>query len=56
MGVKKGVTGAGLPYDPASKGLITVFDVQKNAFRMIAVEGIREFKFQGTTYKVDKLG
>lgn len=28
-GVKKGVTGAGQPYDPAAKNLLTVYDMQK---------------------------
>lgn len=52
MGVKKGVTGEGQKYIPSNKGLITVFDVQKKAFRNISVEGIQEFKFQGNVYKM----
>ena len=51
-GVKKGVTGVGMSYNPRSKNLLPVYDVQKQAFRMIACEDIREIKFHGDVYKV----
>ena len=51
-GVKKGVKGVGHRYNVADKGLICVRDVQKQAFRMIALESIQEIKLAGKTYKV----
>ena len=50
--VTKGVTGEGQPYNPTEKGLITVFDMQKNAFRNISVEGIEEIKIKETVYRL----
>lgn len=41
-GVKKGTTGEGLKFDPARKGLLPVFDMQKNKFRMISLESIKQ--------------
>lgn len=35
FGVKKYLKGGELPYDPIEKGLLPVFDMQKNAYRMI---------------------
>ncbi len=35
FGVKKYLKGGKLPYDPIAKGLLPVFDVKKNAYRMI---------------------
>jgi len=52
LGVRKGVTGKGMSYDPAEKGLITVYDMQKKGFRMIPIEGIRVIKFAGQIYQV----
>ncbi len=43
-GVKKGVTGRGAAYDPESKGLVTVFDMQKQAFRTIPCENVIEVR------------
>lgn len=47
VGVKAGTTGAGAAYDAESKGLLTVFDVQKKGYRMIPVENIREIRTKG---------
>jgi hypothetical protein len=41
-GVKKGVTGRGAAYDPATKNLLTVFDMEKQAFRTIPAENVVE--------------
>jgi hypothetical protein len=41
-GVHKGVTGKGASYDPASKNLLTVFDMEKQAFRTIPAENVVE--------------
>jgi hypothetical protein len=43
-GVRKGVTGRGAAYDPASKGLLTVFDMEKEAFRTIPAENVVEVR------------
>ncbi len=51
-GVKKDVKGVGHRYNVASKGLICVRDVQKKAFRMIALESIKHIKLAGQEYKV----
>lgn len=45
-GVKKGVTGRGSSYDPETKGLLTVFDMQKQAFRTIPSEAVIEVTAQ----------
>ena len=34
-GVHMGVNGTGMSYDPESKGLIAVYDMQKKAWRMV---------------------
>jgi len=52
-GVGKGVTGAGLKFDPKKKNLLPVFDMQKGAFRMISLESIRKIAMQGQVYEVE---
>ena len=47
LGVSKGVTGKGLAFDPTAKGLLTVFDVQKQAFRMIRIATIQHLQIKG---------
>jgi len=63
-GVKKGVKGVGLGYDPKKHNLVPVYDVQKaielkkigetekKAFRMISVEGILSMTIKGVSYTV----
>lgn len=51
-GVKKGQNGGGLKFNPASKGLLPVFDMQKCEYRFISLERITEIKMRGTTYVV----
>ena len=51
-GVKKEVNGNGHKYDPESKDLICVRDVQKQAHRMIALDTIKTIRMRGQTYKV----
>jgi len=51
-GVKKGVNGTGMPYNPEDHGLITVYDMQKKAFRMISTEGLVSMKVRGEQYRV----
>ena len=52
--VKKGVKGVGLKFNPVEKGLMTVFDVKKDAFRMININTVQSVRFQGQEYKIDE--
>ena len=47
LGVKKGVTGTGLAYNPYDKNLVPVFDMQKGAFRMLNLNTIQQLKLNG---------
>lgn len=47
LNVKKGVKGIGMAYNPTEKGLLCVFDVQKQAFRMINIRTIRYLNIKG---------
>ena len=49
-GVKKGVTGVGLAYDAAEKGLITVYDMKKRQFRSVNVDTVQTVKTVGITH------
>lgn len=51
-GVTKGVTGAGQAYEPEKYNLLTVFDMKKDAFRMINLEGLITLKINGTVFTV----
>ena len=52
LGVTKHLKGGELAYDPAEYDLITVFDVQKNGYRMINVDTLEEVAIDGEEYKV----
>ena len=52
LGVKKGVTGAGMKYNPAEHDLITAFDVVKDNFRMINVRTLQRLTLEGETYEI----
>ena len=47
LNVKKGVNGNGMAYDPISKGLLPVWDMQKNAFRMINMKTVTKLQIKG---------
>jgi len=49
-GVTKGVKGVGMSYNPSEKQLITVYDMQKGAFRMVNANTITEIKAEGVVY------
>lgn len=53
LGVKKYLKGGALSYDPKTCNLIPVFDMVKGAYRSISIEGIKEIKIEGKTYKFD---
>ena len=46
LNVKKGVNGKGLSYDPIAKGLLPVWDLQKNAFRMINLKTVTKLQIR----------
>ena len=46
------LTGEGLAYTPSDYGLVTVFDAQKKAYRMVNTSTIRELIVDGETYEV----
>ena len=47
LGVKKGVKGVGLSFDPTAKRLLCVYDVQKQGFRMIRIDTIQSIQIKG---------
>ena len=51
-GVRKGTAGGTLPYDPASRGLIPVWDRKIGEFRMITLDTIKTISMRGRKYKV----
>ena len=50
-GVKKGVTGKGLKYNPKDYNNEIVFDMQKDAFRTIPLERVHSLTYKKTKYK-----
>ena len=53
IGVKKGVKGVGLAYDPAAKRLMGVFDMQNDGFRMLNLNELIDAKVGGVHYVVN---
>jgi hypothetical protein len=51
LDVEKFVTGKGLAFDPKKKGLIVVFDLQKNDYRMLNLKAITHFRCGAITFK-----
>lgn len=52
LGVKKGVKGVGMAYDPLSKGLLPVYEMANDGFRMINLETILSLTIDGITYNI----
>lgn len=50
-GVKKGLTGKGMAYDPGERGLLVVYDLSKKNYRMINLGKLIEAKVNGLIYK-----
>ena len=51
-GVSKGITGQGMSFDPMSKGLLVVFDMQKLAYRMINLLTLKQVNINGKQIKL----
>ena len=49
--VSKGVKGVGYSFDPMSKGLLSVYDMQSKGFRFINLETLVEAKVNGEIFK-----
>lgn len=49
-GVKIGVTGKGLNYKPSNVFNVIVYDMNKNGFRTIKAENLKQLRFKGITY------
>ena len=47
LGVKKYVKGVGLAFNPTERNLLPVFDMQKEAYRMINASTIQKIKIGG---------
>ena len=52
LGVQKDLKGTGKKYDPALKGLLGVFDMQKEEYRTINLETLRSLKVNGRHYRI----
>ena len=52
IGVTKGVTGQGKKFNDADYGLLTVYDMQKRAFRSVSLRNIVALRTKGNQYKV----
>lgn len=48
-GVRKGVTGRGLSFNPRAYNLLSVYDIGKRAFRFVSCERILWLKHHGQT-------
>jgi hypothetical protein len=49
FGVRKGVTGAGLKYNPSERNNIVVFSMNDNGFRTVKLNNVVSIKFNGLT-------
>ena len=52
LGVRKDVNGTGLKYDPETKHLMTVYDMQNQGWRMINKNSITELQTKGESYVI----
>ena len=52
LGVSKGTVGGELNFDVVEKGLLPVFDMEKQAYRMINLETVTEIRANGQVYNL----
>ena len=52
FGVKKHLKGGELRFDPLERAMLVVFDMQKEAYRMINLETISNINMKGIEYYV----
>ena len=53
-GVKSYLNGGELKYDPLTKGLLPVFDLQKQSYRMINLNTLTSIKAEKEVYQVQE--
>ena len=53
LGVKKHLKGGTLNYDAKSRGLLPVFDMQKQAYRMVNTNTLISAKINGVNYDIN---
>lgn len=51
LGVKKYLKEGELPFDPVEKGLLPVFDMTKQDYRMINLKTVTEIRVAGRVYR-----
>lgn len=56
LGVKQGLVGTGMRFDPVARNMVPVFDVQKREFRMVNGSTIREIRARGKVLSIDSEG
>ncbi len=49
LGVRKGVTGEGLKFNPRERSLVVVYEMSKRSFRMINLNTIQSITFKNQT-------
>ena len=52
FGVKKHLNGGKLAFNPLERALLVVFDMQKEAYRMINLETLMSINMKGVEYRV----
>ena len=52
FGVKKHLKGGKVAFNPLERNLLVVFDMQKEAYRMINLETLMTINMKGTEYEV----
>ena len=52
--VHKYVKGIGVKFKPLERGLVTVFDLQKGAYRFINLETLEQLKIEGIEYTINQ--
>jgi len=54
LGVTKHLKGGELNFDPISKGLLSVYDMQAAGYRMINLDTVTEIRANGNVYRFEK--
>jgi hypothetical protein len=52
LGVRKGLTGKGQAYDPSEYDLLTVYDMQRLAYRMVRLTTLVSVTVKGRSFAV----
>ena len=51
-GVHKYVTGQGMAWDPATRGMLVVFDMLAKGYRIVTIATVTQLRLNGATYTV----